>query len=199
MAVVVDGKRVGSLHAEAPGALIPRSARDVPHLLGEARDVEVLERVDIDAIRARLLAAQREAEALDMVVGVLDAELTAETRQLCVEAAEELCADEQVAEAMAAVLCGMAGTLFLVVWAALLVLTGIEVFLAYIHTPLVIMLTVLMGLSVIKAGLIIAYFMHLKYEKFSLFLVLFPMLVFCIMMLFVFMPDAQRALDFRPR
>ena len=92
------------------------------------------------------------------------------------------------------------GVLYLLmVWVALLMLTGIEVFLAYIHTPLVIMLTVLMGLSVIKAGLIIAYFMHLKYEKFSLFLVLFPMLVFCIMMLFVFMPDAQRALDFRPR
>jgi cytochrome c oxidase subunit 4 len=94
---------------------------------------------------------------------------------------------------------GATTKLFMMVWIALLVLTAIEVFLAYIHTPLVIMLTVLMGLSVIKAGLIIAYFMHLKYEKFSLFLILFPMLIFCILMLFVFMPDAQRALDFRPQ
>ncbi len=88
--------------------------------------------------------------------------------------------------------------LFMTVWVGLLVLTGIEVFLAYIHTPLLIMLTVLMGLSVIKAAMIIAYFMHLKFEKFSLFLILFPMLIFCILMLFVWMPDAQRALDLRP-
>ena len=36
------------------------------------------------------------------------------------------------------------------------------------------MLTVLVGLSVIKAAMIIAYFMHLKFERFSLFLTLFP-------------------------
>ena len=36
------------------------------------------------------------------------------------------------------------------------------------------MLTLLVGLSVIKAALIIAYFMHLKFERFSLFLTLFP-------------------------
>ena len=82
---------------------------------------------------------------------------------------------------------------------ALLVLTAIEVFLAYKQVPLVIMLTVLLGLSVVKAALIIAYFMHLKFERFSLFLTLFPMLIFCILMLFLFMPDAQRALDLRPR
>ena len=87
--------------------------------------------------------------------------------------------------------------LFMIVWIGLLVLTAIEVFLSYMQTPLLIMLTALMGLSVIKAAMIIAYFMHLKFERFSLFLILFPMLVFCIMMLFVFMPDAQRALDLR--
>ena len=88
---------------------------------------------------------------------------------------------------------------FMVVWFALLALTAIEVFLAYIQTPLAIMLTLLIGLSVIKAVLIIAYFMHMKFEKMSLIMTLFPMLVFCILMLFVFMPDAQRALDLRPR
>jgi len=87
--------------------------------------------------------------------------------------------------------------LFLVVWIGLLVLTGIEVFLAYIQTPLAIMLTVLMALSVIKAALIIAYFMHLKFERFSLFVTLFPMLIFCIGMLFVFVPDALRSIGMR--
>ena len=54
------------------------------------------------------------------------------------------------------------------------------------------MLTVLIGLSVIKAALIIAYFMHLKFERFSLFLTLFPMLIFCIVLMLIFMPDSMR-------
>ena len=61
------------------------------------------------------------------------------------------------------------------------------------------MLTVLLGLSVIKAALIIAYFMHLKFERFSLFLTLFPMLIFCILLMFIFMPDSMRALIMRVR
>ena len=81
---------------------------------------------------------------------------------------------------------------FTVVWIILLVLTGIEVLLAYEQVNPVIMLTILVGLSVIKAALIIAYFMHLKFERFSLFLTLFPMLIFCILMMMVFMPDSMR-------
>ena len=60
------------------------------------------------------------------------------------------------------------------------------------------MLTALLGLSIIKAALIIAYFMHLKFEKLSLFLTLFPMLVLCIiLMLMIFMPDSLRSLNMR--
>lgn len=81
---------------------------------------------------------------------------------------------------------------FTVVWIILLVLTGIEVLLAYEQVNPVIMLTILVGLSVVKAALIIAYFMHLKFERFSLFLTLFPMLIFCILMMMVFMPDSVR-------
>ena len=84
------------------------------------------------------------------------------------------------------------------VWAALLVLTGVEVVLAYrqVFQP-VRMLEVLMVLSLVKAALIIAYFMHLKFERFSLFLTLFPMLIFCILMMLVFMPDSMRAMLMR--
>ena len=69
---------------------------------------------------------------------------------------------------------------FAVVWILLLIFTGIEVLLAYEQVNPVLMLTILVGLSVVKAALIIAYFMHLKFERFSLFLTLFPMLIFCI-------------------
>ena len=87
---------------------------------------------------------------------------------------------------------------FAKVWAALLILTGIEVLLAYLQTPLLIMLTVLLGLSVIKAVLIIAYFMHLKFERLSLFLTLFPMLIFCIVLMLIFLGDAYRIPVMRP-
>ena len=43
-------------------------------------------------------------------------------------------------------------------------MTGIEVWLAYQNMELVRMLSILMGLSLIKAALIIGYFMHLKFE-----------------------------------
>ena len=89
--------------------------------------------------------------------------------------------------------------LFLYVWFWLLGLTGVEVFLAYEQLGVKLMLTLLMGLSIIKASLIISYFMHLRYERRSLALMLMPALVFVIMMLFVFFPDSLRLLHMRPR
>lgn len=84
------------------------------------------------------------------------------------------------------------------VWVILLVLTGLEVLLAYEQVPTMIMLTILVGLSVIKAALIIAYFMHMKFEKLSLFLTLFPMLIFCIVLMLIFLGDATRIPLMRP-
>ena len=87
--------------------------------------------------------------------------------------------------------------LFISIWVWLVVLTLIEIFLAYRPMSLVIMLTILLGLSIIKAALIMAYFMHLKFERLSLILTLVPMLVVCILLLFVFFPDSYRSLGLR--
>ena len=88
--------------------------------------------------------------------------------------------------------------LYLYVWFWLLAMTGVEVFLAYEHLPLHTMLVLLMGLSLVKAALIIAYFMHLRFEKRSLALTLMPPLVICIILLLVFFfPDSLRLLDMR--
>ena len=87
---------------------------------------------------------------------------------------------------------------FAKVWVTLLILTGAEVLLAYEQVPTMIMLTVLVGLSIIKAALIIAYFMHLKFERLSLFLTLFPMLIFCIVLMLIFLGDAARIPHMRP-
>jgi cytochrome c oxidase subunit 4 len=82
---------------------------------------------------------------------------------------------------------------FIWVWLFLVLLTAIEVFLGYIELEPKLMLSLLMGLSVIKAALIIFWFMHLKYEKRSLKLWLIPATVFCIgMMLLVFFWDSFR-------
>ena len=92
-----------------------------------------------------------------------------------------------------------AGTnkLFISIWVWLVVLTLIEIFLAYKPMSIHIMLTVLLGLSIIKAALIVAYFMHLKFERLSLILTLVPMLVICICLLFVFFPDSFRSAGLR--
>jgi cytochrome c oxidase subunit 4 len=87
--------------------------------------------------------------------------------------------------------------LFISVWVWLLAITGVEVFLGYIHLPIVYMLTILMGLSIIKAALIVAYFMHLRFERLNLILTIVPALVICICLLLVFFPDSFRASKLR--
>lgn len=87
--------------------------------------------------------------------------------------------------------------LFTSIWIWLVVLTLIEIGLAYKPMSTVLMLTILLGLSIIKAALIVAYFMHLKFERLSLILTIVPMLVVCILLLFVFFPDSFRSSDLR--
>ena len=83
------------------------------------------------------------------------------------------------------------------VWFGLLGLTVFEVILAYRQLPLETMLTVLMCLSVIKAALIIAYFMHLRYEQPSLFVTLIPALVFILIMMTAIFADSSRLAHMR--
>ena len=92
-----------------------------------------------------------------------------------------------------------AGTnkLFLSVWVWLLALTGFEVFLGYIRLPIVYMLVILMGASIVKAALIVAYFMHLRFERVNLVLTIVPAVVIAICLLLVFFPDSFRAKNLR--
>ena len=81
------------------------------------------------------------------------------------------------------------------VWGALLVITVVEIMLAYkqvLDPPR--MLGVLMVLSVVKAALIIAYFMHLKFEMARMKVVLMVAVVACLSLMCVFLPDALRVL-----
>ena len=87
--------------------------------------------------------------------------------------------------------------LYLTVWVMLLTLSGVEVFLGYEHLPIHLMILLLMSLSILKAGLIIAYFMHLRFERFSLVLTIIPMWLVVTSLLLVFFPDSFRLLEFR--
>ena len=92
-----------------------------------------------------------------------------------------------------------AGTnrLFVSVWVWLLALTGFEVFLGYIRLPVMYMLVILLGASIIKAALIVAYFMHMRFERLNLVMTIVPAVVICICLLLIFFPDSFRARELR--
>jgi cytochrome c oxidase subunit 4 len=82
---------------------------------------------------------------------------------------------------------------FFWVWGALLIMTAIEVYLTYQNMEPIRMLTILMGLSLIKAALIIGFFMHLKYEISRMKWLTMCSVVAClILMTIFFFPDAHR-------
>jgi cytochrome c oxidase subunit IV len=84
------------------------------------------------------------------------------------------------------------------VWGGLLALTALEVFLAYIQINPVLMLIILMGASIIKAALIVAYFMHLKFERLSLILTIVPTIVVLLCLFAILFPDSFRLHRMRP-
>jgi cytochrome c oxidase subunit IV len=87
----------------------------------------------------------------------------------------------------------------LAIWVGLVAITFLEVFLAYKQLQPSLMLSILVILSVVKAAMIMSYFMHLKFEKLSLVLWLVPAMIFCICMMFIFFfPEAFRLLQMRP-
>jgi cytochrome c oxidase subunit IV len=83
---------------------------------------------------------------------------------------------------------------FFWVWGALLFMTAIEVYLAYQNLPAIRMLTILMGLSLVKATLIIGYFMHMKFEVSRMKWLTMCALVACLALMMIFFPDAFRIL-----
>src|SRR5437899_9925303 len=84
---------------------------------------------------------------------------------------------------------------FFWVWGALLAMTAIEVYLTYQNLPPVRMLTILMGLSLVKAALIIGFFMHMKYEISRMKWLTMCSLVACLALMMIFFPDALRIIS----
>ena len=90
--------------------------------------------------------------------------------------------------------------LFNKVWIGLLVLTGAEVLLAYWQLAgVLVMLVMLLVLSAIKAGMIMSYFMHLRFDHPRLsWMVVTPATACIAIMCGYFFWDSFRLLDWRP-
>jgi cytochrome c oxidase subunit 4 len=85
------------------------------------------------------------------------------------------------------------------VWIGLLALTLAEVVLAYVQLAPGVMLTLLMVFSVVKATMIAAYFMHLKFDRPALGWMLMPAFVAMVVVLLAYLlPDGYLLLHNRP-
>jgi len=86
---------------------------------------------------------------------------------------------------------------YVAVWLGLLVIVGVEVAATYARLAVGIQLAVLLALAVLEAGLALLYFMHLRYERPSLFWSLIPALVIVLLLMDHFWPDAVRLMHQR--
>ncbi|MGI8400478.1 MAG: cytochrome C oxidase subunit IV family protein [Gemmatimonadaceae bacterium] len=88
-------------------------------------------------------------------------------------------------------------TFYVIVWAGLLAIVVVEAFLTYAGlSPLALTIS-LVALALIEAAVALLYFMHLKYERPLLFWSLVPALVFVLVMMDHFWPDAFRVTSMR--
>ena len=89
---------------------------------------------------------------------------------------------------------------YLRVFVSLAIFTAIEyIYAKWFKDAFLVLVFGLLTWATIKATLVGLYFMHLKYEKFSLVLWLVPATIFCICMMFIFFfPEAFRLLQMRP-
>jgi cytochrome c oxidase subunit IV len=83
------------------------------------------------------------------------------------------------------------------IWVGLLCIVGIETFLTTMHMSTHRLLAALLLLAFIEAGIGLLYFMHLKYEKPSLFWSLVPAVIFVLFMMNHVWPDAYRMASLR--
>ena len=82
--------------------------------------------------------------------------------------------------------------LYVVVWIGLLLIVAIEVALTYAHLPAGTLLAGLLALAIVEAALGVMFFMHLRYERRTLFWSLIPGLILVLLMMNQFWPDAYR-------
>jgi tetratricopeptide (TPR) repeat protein len=103
VAILVEGQNLFSIDMLHP-VRVPRQAAEVPHLLGEGRDLVFLEDVALDEVQRRLVEASDAEDALRMALRLLDGELAEDIRTDAAEDLEGLLASPGVEERVERVL-----------------------------------------------------------------------------------------------
>ncbi|MBI4279688.1 MAG: cytochrome C oxidase subunit IV family protein [Armatimonadetes bacterium] len=86
---------------------------------------------------------------------------------------------------------------YVVTWFWLLVLTVLEIGVVLTRIPRLVMVLCLISLALLKAVLIAAYFMHLRFERISLAYIVTTPLILATILFFALVPDATRVLGIR--
>lgn len=88
--------------------------------------------------------------------------------------------------------------IYAVTWFWLLIITMLEVGIVIAHVPKIFLIISLLILALMKAALIVAYFMHLRWERLSLIYTVITPMFFLAIVIFAFMgPDALHVLHSR--
>ena len=88
--------------------------------------------------------------------------------------------------------------IYAVTWGWLLAITLLELGVVLVGVPKILLATTLIVMALLKALLIMAYFMHLRYEKLSLvYAVVVPMFFLAIVLFLGVGPDALSVFNFR--
>jgi cytochrome c oxidase subunit 4 len=87
--------------------------------------------------------------------------------------------------------------IYWVTWFWLLVITVLEVAIVLVHLPKAILAVSLATLALMKAALIVAYFMHLRYERINFVYTVVTPLFLAVILFFALVPDALNTLRLR--
>lgn len=104
VAILIDGGSLFSIDIDRLDEVVPRRPREVPYLLGDSEDQQVVEDVDAETVKQLLDEAWRGAEALQLALILMDADLSDETRALAATELEEALGTESTREQVEAVL-----------------------------------------------------------------------------------------------
>ncbi len=83
---------------------------------------------------------------------------------------------------------------YLVVWLWLFILSALAYFIDVVHVPAPWKAILLVVVALMKAGMIMAVFMHLGYERLSLIYAVVAPLVFLLVMTIAFLPEGTAIL-----
>ena len=89
-------------------------------------------------------------------------------------------------------------TMYLLVYVAILVISALQILIAYQHIDAYRIFIRMLLLAIVQAGLAVTFFMHMRSEKRTLALFLLPAAVFVLAMMNMFWYDSFRLLDMRP-